>query len=211
MRSGKNQGCKSLESLNLVLIQSLFSLLDFISRLLVLSLETFLLESLFLTPGRLVPSRRSLGLPGLSRRSMRPPDCSTAHRTIHFTRPYSIVPSQALLYHTRLYHSLSGKTVLRSLKKSTPESTRRGDSCLTIADHTIPFMLAIPHFQAVNNGKTQYQAAIPRFLVTGLHPFTTYSFRVAAANKIGVSAPSKESFQTMTHRESELKNIHTRK
>ena len=41
-----------------------------------------------------------------------------------------------------------------------------------------------------------------KFLVTGLHPFTTYSFRVAAHNNIGYSLPSKESFQTQTHRES---------
>ena len=41
-----------------------------------------------------------------------------------------------------------------------------------------------------------------RFLVTALKPFTTYSFRVAAQNTIGHSAPSKESFQTQTHRES---------
>ena len=40
-----------------------------------------------------------------------------------------------------------------------------------------------------------------RFLVTGLQPFTTYSFRVAAQNQIGTSLPSKESFQTQTHRE----------
>ena len=40
-----------------------------------------------------------------------------------------------------------------------------------------------------------------KFLVTGLHPFTTYSFRVAARNNIGCSEPSKESFHTQTHRE----------
>eukprot|EP00090_Calanus_glacialis_P045884 TRINITY_DN8764_c0_g1_i5.p1 TRINITY_DN8764_c0_g1~~TRINITY_DN8764_c0_g1_i5.p1 ORF type:complete len:888 (-),score=166.51 TRINITY_DN8764_c0_g1_i5:697-3360(-) len=40
-----------------------------------------------------------------------------------------------------------------------------------------------------------------RFLVTGLKPFTTYSFKVSAENKIGYSVPSKESFQTQTHRE----------
>ena len=43
-----------------------------------------------------------------------------------------------------------------------------------------------------------------KFLVTGLQPFTTYSFRVAARNNIGCSEPSKESFQTQTHREREL-------
>ena len=42
-----------------------------------------------------------------------------------------------------------------------------------------------------------------RFLVTGLQPFTTYSFRVAAQNQIGSSEPSKESFHTQTHRERE--------
>ena len=40
-----------------------------------------------------------------------------------------------------------------------------------------------------------------RFLVTGLKPFTTYSFRVSAQNQIGSSSASKESFQTQTHRE----------
>lgn len=43
-----------------------------------------------------------------------------------------------------------------------------------------------------------------RFLVTGLQPFTTYSFRVAAQNQIGSSPPSKESFQTQTHRERKI-------
>ena len=43
-----------------------------------------------------------------------------------------------------------------------------------------------------------------RFLVTGLQPFTTYSFRVAAQNQIGSSLPSKESFQTQTHRERKI-------
>ena len=42
-----------------------------------------------------------------------------------------------------------------------------------------------------------------KFLVTGLQPFTTYSFRVAARNNIGCSEPSKESFHTQTHRERE--------
>ena len=41
-----------------------------------------------------------------------------------------------------------------------------------------------------------------KFLVTGLQPFTTYSFRVSAHNSIGISDPSKESFHTQTHRES---------
>ena len=41
-----------------------------------------------------------------------------------------------------------------------------------------------------------------KFLVTGLQPFTTYSFRVSASNNIGSSDPSKESFHTQTHRES---------
>ena len=40
-----------------------------------------------------------------------------------------------------------------------------------------------------------------KFLVTGLKPFTTYSFGVSALNKIGCSRASKESFQTQTHRE----------
>ena len=44
-----------------------------------------------------------------------------------------------------------------------------------------------------------------KFLVTGLQPFTTYSFRVAARNNIGCSGPSKESFHTQTHRERELR------
>ena len=42
-----------------------------------------------------------------------------------------------------------------------------------------------------------------KFLVTGLQPFTTYSFRVSAHNKIGYSLPSKESFLVQTYRESE--------
>ena len=43
-----------------------------------------------------------------------------------------------------------------------------------------------------------------RFLVTDLHPFTTYSFIVLAENSAGLSGPSKESFQTQTHRESKI-------
>ena len=42
-----------------------------------------------------------------------------------------------------------------------------------------------------------------RFLVTGLQPFTTYMFRVAAKNALGFSKPSRESYPTMTHRERE--------
>ena len=45
-----------------------------------------------------------------------------------------------------------------------------------------------------------------KFLVTGLKPFTTYSFQVSAENKMGFSVPSKESFQTQTHRESKEDN-----
>ena len=46
-----------------------------------------------------------------------------------------------------------------------------------------------------------------RFLVTGLKPFTTYSFKVSAENKIGYSVLSKESFQTQTHRESKSNDV----
>ena len=45
-----------------------------------------------------------------------------------------------------------------------------------------------------------------KFLVTGLKPFTTYSFQVSAENKMGFSLQSKESFQTQTHRESKEDN-----
>ena len=40
------------------------------------------------------------------------------------------------------------------------------------------------------------------YTVTGLQPFTTYSFRVSAQNILGLSEQSKESFLTQTHRES---------
>ena len=40
------------------------------------------------------------------------------------------------------------------------------------------------------------------YTVTGLQPFTTYSFRVSAQNIVGLSEQSKESFLTQTHRES---------
>lgn len=41
-----------------------------------------------------------------------------------------------------------------------------------------------------------------QFTVTKLHPFTVYSFRLTAVNAIGSSAPSKESYQMVTLRES---------
>ena len=40
------------------------------------------------------------------------------------------------------------------------------------------------------------------YTLTGLQPFTTYSFRVSAQNIVGLSEQSKESFLTQTHRES---------
>lgn len=52
------------------------------------------------------------------------------------------------------------------------------------------------HMSEIDTGHNRTE-----YLVTGLHPFTTYSFRVAAQNSIGHSLPSKESFPTQTHRE----------
>jgi receptor-type tyrosine-protein phosphatase gamma len=46
------------------------------------------------------------------------------------------------------------------------------------------------------NNETNYQ-------VTGLFPFTVYSFRVLAVNAMGRSRPSKESYYMVTLREGE--------
>lgn len=43
--------------------------------------------------------------------------------------------------------------------------------------------------------------------VTGLKPFTVYSFRVVAANAMGHSRPSKESYYMVTLREGKNTNI----
>lgn len=40
--------------------------------------------------------------------------------------------------------------------------------------------------------------------VTNLQPFTVYSFRITAVNALGQSIPSKESYQTVTLRESKF-------
>lgn len=45
-----------------------------------------------------------------------------------------------------------------------------------------------------NNSITSYQ-------MTGLLPFTIYSFRVLAVNSLGISLPSKESYYIVTLRE----------
>lgn len=52
---------------------------------------------------------------------------------------------------------------------------------------------AVPAIVTANN-VTSYQ-------VTGLLPFTVYSFRVIAVNTLGISAPSKESYYIVTLRE----------
>jgi hypothetical protein len=61
----------------------------------------------------------------------------------------------------------------------------------------------------VNNGiltrsnETSYQ-------VTGLFPFTVYSFRVLAVNAMGRSRPSKESYYMVTLREGEYDGSYVR-
>lgn len=42
---------------------------------------------------------------------------------------------------------------------------------------------------------------VTSYQVTGLLPFTVYSFRTIAVNKLGVSTPSKESYYIVTLRE----------
>ena len=42
------------------------------------------------------------------------------------------------------------------------------------------------------------------YYIDKLQPFTVYSFRVIAVNAIGASQPSKESYYTVTLRESKL-------
>lgn len=51
----------------------------------------------------------------------------------------------------------------------------------------------VPQIQTKSN-VTSYQ-------VTGLVPFTVYSFRLKAVNKLGISLPSKESYYIVTLRE----------
>lgn len=46
------------------------------------------------------------------------------------------------------------------------------------------------------------------YQVTGLTPFTVYSFRLLAVNKLGVSPPSKESYYIVTLREGEPNEIY---
>lgn len=45
------------------------------------------------------------------------------------------------------------------------------------------------------------------YTIDKLQPFTVYSFRVIAVNAIGASVPSKESYYTVTQRESKLLNV----
>lgn len=45
------------------------------------------------------------------------------------------------------------------------------------------------------------------YKVTGLHPYTVYSFRVVAVNAMGASAPSKESYYMVTLREGKINVI----
>lgn len=50
--------------------------------------------------------------------------------------------------------------------------------------------------------KTHTNSSSTSFQMTGLLPFTIYSFRVEAVNSIGTSLPSKESYYFVTLRES---------
>lgn len=48
--------------------------------------------------------------------------------------------------------------------------------------------------------------SIASYVVKKLLPFTVYSFRILAVNRLGVSFPSKESYYICTLREGELNN-----
>lgn len=56
----------------------------------------------------------------------------------------------------------------------------------------------VPQINTKSNGTT-YQ-------VTGLIPFTVYSFRTRAVNSLGVSQPSKESYYIVSLREGKITN-----
>lgn len=56
----------------------------------------------------------------------------------------------------------------------------------------------VPQINTKSNGTT-YQ-------VTGLTPFTVYSFRLRAVNKLGISPPSKESYYIVSLREGKITN-----
>jgi receptor-type tyrosine-protein phosphatase gamma len=66
----------------------------------------------------------------------------------------------------------------------------------------LPYRVGEDGDWGVNNGiethsnETSYQ-------VSGLFPFTVYSFRVVAVNAMGRSRPSKESYYMVTLREGE--------
>lgn len=45
--------------------------------------------------------------------------------------------------------------------------------------------------------------SVATYVVTKLLPFTVYSFRILAVNRLGVSLPSKESYYICTLREGE--------
>lgn len=49
----------------------------------------------------------------------------------------------------------------------------------------------------------QTETNVTSYQVTGLIPFTVYSFRLRAVNKLGISLPSKESYYIVTLREGE--------
>lgn len=53
----------------------------------------------------------------------------------------------------------------------------------------------------INTGSNQ-----TTYQVTGLLPFTVYSFRLIAVNALGPSPPSKESYYIVTLREGEWRN-----
>jgi receptor-type tyrosine-protein phosphatase gamma len=53
------------------------------------------------------------------------------------------------------------------------------------------------------NNAIETQSNVTNYQVSGLFPFTVYSFRVVAVNAMGRSRPSKESYYMVTLREGE--------
>lgn len=90
------------------------------------------------------------------------------------------------------------------------ESVYFSESNLLRSSFFLPFTQLLPDFRVGETGawddlpEVHTNSSVSTYVVTKLLPFTVYSFRILAVNRLGVSLPSKESYYICTLREGKL-------